>query len=77
MKDGAQIFAKSISELCNLSMALRGVPDACKIAELKTLFKNGSETNPSNYRQISLLPLLWKVFEIIILDQIYNFLSLN
>ena len=77
LKDGARILAKPISELCNLSMALGSFPDACKIAKVKPLFKKGSKTDPSNYRPISLLPLLSKVFEKVFLDQTEEFLSLN
>ena len=69
LKDGARILAKPISELCNLSMALGSFPDACKIAKVKPLFKKGSKTDPSNYRPISLLPLLSKVFERVVFDQ--------
>ena len=72
-----QILAKPISELCNLSMTLGSFHDACKIAKVKPLFKKGSETDPSNYRPISLLPLLSKVFERVVLDQTEEFLSLN
>ena len=43
----------------------------------KSLFKKGSKTDPSNYRLISLLPLLSKVFERVVLDQTEEFLSLN
>ena len=74
---GARILAKSISELCNLSMTLGSLPDACKIAKVKPLFKKGSKTDPSNYRPISLLLLLSKVFERVVLDQTNEFLSLN
>ena len=38
LKDGAQILAKSISELCILSMVLMGFSDAAKIVKLKTSF---------------------------------------
>ena len=62
LKDRVQILTKSISELCNLSMTLGSFLDACKIAKLNPLFKKGSKTDPSNYRPISLLPLLFKVF---------------
>ena len=58
-------------------MKLRSFPDACKIAKLKPLIKKGSKTDSLNYRLISLLPLLLKVFERIVLDQTNNFLSLN
>ena len=77
LKDGVRILAKPISELCNLSMALGSFPDACKIAKVKPLFKKGSKTDPSNYRPISLLPLLSKVFERVVLDQTEEFFSLN
>ena len=77
LKDGARILAKPISQLCNLSMTLGSFPDACKIAKVKPLFKKGSKTDPSNYRPISLLPLLSKVFERVVLDQTKEFLSLN
>ena len=84
LKNGAQILAKPISELCNLSMTLGSFPDACKIVKVKPLFKKGSsnpsnyiKTDPSNYRPISLLPLLSKVFERVVLDQTEEFLSLN
>ena len=61
----------------NLSMTLGSFPDACKIAKVKPLFKKGSKTDPSNYRPISLLPLLPKVFERVVLNQTEEFLSLN
>ena len=77
LKDEARILAKPVSELCILSMALGSFPDPCKIAKVKPLFKKGSETDPSNYRPISLLPLLFKVSERVVLDQTEEFLSLN
>ena len=76
-KDGARILAKPISELCNFSMTLGSFPDACKIAKVKPLFKKGLKTDPSNYRPISLLPLLSRVFERVVLNQTEEFLSLN
>ena len=70
-------FSKPISELYNLSMALGSFPDASKIAKVKPLFKKGSKTDPSNYRPTSLLPLLSKLFERVVLGQTEEFLSLN
>ena len=68
LKDGARILAKPINELCNLSMTVGSFPDACKITKVKPLFKKGSKTDPSNYRPISLLLLLSKVFERVVLN---------
>ena len=70
-------MAKPISELCNLSTALGSFPDTCKIEKVKPLSKKGSKTDPSNYIPISLLPLLSKVFERVVLDQTEEFLSFN
>ena len=58
LKDGANILAKPISELCNLSIKYSLFPTDCQIAKLKPLFKKGSTTLPKNYRPISLLPLI-------------------
>ena len=69
LKDRYRILAKPISKLCNLSMTLINFPDACKIAKVKSLFKKGSKTDPSNHTPISLLQLLSKVFERVVLDQ--------
>ena len=77
LKDGSRVLSKPISELCNLSIKLGSFPDACKIAKLKPLFKKGTKTNPSNYRPISLLPLISKVIEKLIHVQTSPFLSNN
>ena len=73
LKDGSRVLSKPISELCNLSIKLGSFPDACKIAKLKPLFKKGSKTNPSNYRPISLLPLISKIIEKLIHEQTSSF----
>ena len=49
-------------------------PSDCKITKLKPLFKKESKTNPENLRPISLLPLISKVIEKIVYDQVDNFL---
>ena len=60
LKDGADILARPISQLCNLSIKLGSFPRSCKIAKVKPLFKKGSKTDPQNYRPISLPPHLIK-----------------
>ena len=77
MRDRARILAKPISELYKLSVTFRNFPEACKSAKLKPLFKKVSKTDPSNYRPISLIPLLSKAFGRIVLDQTNDFLNHN
>ena len=47
------------------------------MAKLKPLFKKGSALEPQNYRPISLLPLISKVLEKIVLEQTQLFLRRN
>ena len=77
LKDGAEILAKSLSEICHLSITSRTFPDACKVAKLKPFFKKGKKTDPSNYRSMSLLRLFSKVLERVIHDQTNAFLKGN
>ena len=72
LKDGANILAKPISELCNLSISQGVLASACKVAKLKPIFKNGKTTDPSNYRPISSIS---KIIERVIHDQTNAFLS--
>ena len=46
LKDGANILAKPISEVCNLFIKYSLFPTDCQIAKLKPLFKKGSTTLP-------------------------------
>ena len=75
LKDGGKVLAKPITELCNLSITSGKFPDSCKIAKLKPIYKKGSLTEASNYRPISLLPLISKVIEKVIHDQTSAFLN--
>ena len=77
LKDGANVLAKPISEICNLSIKYSIFPVDCQIAKLKPLFKKGSTTFPKNYRPISLLPLISKIIEKVIHDQTQAFLDEN
>ena len=77
LKDGANILAKPIAKICNISISSGLLPSDCKIAKLKPLYKKESKTNPEHFRPISLLPLISKVVERIVYDQLDNFLLQN
>ena len=75
LKDGADILAKSVSALCNLSISWGVFPSASKVARLKPIFKKGTKTDPSNYRPISLLSVISKIIEKVVDDQTNAFVS--
>ena len=47
-------------------------PDAFKVAKIIPIFKKGNSSLLVNYRPISLLPTISKVFERVIHDQMYE-----
>ena len=52
-------------------------PDEWKIARVTPIFKSGISSELSNYRPISIIPIIVKVFEKIIYDQLYKFSNDN
>ena len=53
----------------------RNFPNQLKVAKVIPLYKDGDRSDPSNYRPISLLPVIGKIFEKIIYLRIVNFLD--
>ena len=50
-------------------------PDSLKISKVIPIYKSGPKENMSNYRPISLLPVLSKVFEKFIYSRIFSFIK--
>ena len=77
LKDGATVLAAPINNFFNLSISLSSFPEKCKIAILKPLYKKGSKLEVKNYRPISLLPIISKIFEKIIHNQTRAYLEIH
>ena len=66
-----------LKEIINLSFATGIYPDPLKIAKVVPIFKNkGDELQVSNYRPISLLSNINKIFEKLAYSRLYSFLNL-
>ena len=63
LKDGADVLAKPVTYIFNLSISLNKFPRALKLAKVKPIFKKAQKINVSNYQLISLLPILLKIIE--------------
>ena len=48
-----------------------------KMGKVSPIFKNGSKSDLNNYRPISVIPTVAKIFEKIINDQLYQYLNEN
>jgi len=70
----AAAVAPNIAKLINLSFSTGTLPSRWKTAKVTPLYKNGTECDPCNYRPISVLPVLSKVFERHMHNTLYTFL---
>ena len=52
-------------------------PDVLKIASVTPIFKKGDINDPSNYRPISILPVVSKIYEALLKNQIVNYFESN
>ena len=77
LKDCKEVILPTLTSLVNLSFRTSTFPETMKEATIKCLHKKNSTEEPSNYRPLSILPILSKVFERAAVDQIVTFLETN
>jgi hypothetical protein len=70
IKQEPYLFAKLLKPLINESINLGIFPTCLKTANVIPIFKKGDPTNLNNYRPISLLPVISKVFEKVLNNQL-------
>ena len=68
----APVMAEEIARSINFLIANRSWPDKWKCGNLTPLFKKDKDTRKENYRPVSVLTALSKVFEKVMYDQLYN-----
>ncbi len=64
---------KPITLIINQMLNTGVFPDKLKIAKINPIFKKDDETLFTNYRPISLLPVISKIFEKVMYQQVYNY----
>ena len=75
LKNNEQIFSTHLSVLYNLSIDKETYPDLMKNACITPVHKSGSKDNIDNFRPISNLPVLSKVFEKLTLNRLRSFIE--
>ena len=65
----------SLTKLFNFCLNHCEIPTEWKSANVSPVFKKGKAEDVSNYRPISVLPVIAKLFEKIIYSQIYSYLT--
>ena len=77
LSSGAFEVFKALTHIINLSLIQGKFPDSLKIAKVVPIFKQGSRLLCTNYRPISVLPALSKIFEKCVLNQLIFHISFH
>ena len=77
IKHTRTVLVKPLTLLENQIIHTGEFPRQLKIARVKPLFKKGDETSFSNYRPISLLPSISKIFENVMAAQLVDYFTTN
>lgn len=77
LKDAANIIAKPLAYIINLTISTGEIPMEWKEAKVTPVFKSGKRSEENNYRPISVLPLISKIMERSIQVQLVAFLTEN
>ena len=77
MKLALPYIENSLAFLFNTSIETSQFPDSWKVAKITPIFKDGDRTEKSNYRPISVLPVISKLFEKLVFNQLYQYMKEN
>ena len=75
VRDSASIIVCPLGHVINLSLIQGIVPDDLKSARVVPLFKKNDKTEVGNYRPVSILSIISKVFERVVYDLIQTYLD--
>jgi hypothetical protein len=77
LKDSKHTISNSLMQLINISYKKSVFPTCMKKAVVKAIHKKESTEDPSNYRPLSILSVISKIFERSATDQLVHFLEQN
>ncbi len=77
LKLASPIVCDSLAYICNLSLLTSTFPSKWKVAKVTPIFKAGDKDDVNNYRPISVLPVISKIIERNVHNQLYDFFTTN
>lgn len=78
LKECPDLISESLTQIFNESIKTGIFPTDWKRARVTPLYKNsGERTDPSNYRPISVIPVIAKLIERVVYNQLYKYLIDN
>ena len=77
LKLALPFIENSLAFLFNTSIETSRFPDSWKVARVTPIFKDGDRADKSNYRPISVLPVISRLFEKLVTNQLYQYMNDN
>ena len=77
IRECPDLIANSLCTIFNRSITCGIFPDEWKCSKVIPLFKQGERFDLNNYRPISVTSIIAKVFERIVYNQLYGYLTTN
>ncbi|MGL1888436.1 MAG: reverse transcriptase family protein [Reichenbachiella sp.] len=77
LRDSAETVAKPLTYIINLSIECGEFPQELKLAKVVPIYKKKEKTEPGNYRPVSILSIVSKLFEKIVCEQLTEHLDSN
>ena len=77
LKACSDIISPHLSQIFNISLTTTCYPDSLKFAKVAPVYKGGDKDNLDNYRPISVLPTVARVFEKLIYEQMIKYFESN
>ena len=75
IKIGARQLCGPVTQLVNKSIQSSIFPDSLKYAEVMPVFKKDDMLNKNNYRPVSILPCMSKIFEGVLVEQLITYFN--
>ena len=73
----AEIVAPSLTQIFNKTISTSIFPTDWKLARVTPIFKKGKKDDMNNYRPISVISVVAKIFEKFTFEQLYEYLNNN
>ena len=75
LKETFNLYITPLVHVCRLSLRQGYFPDELKIAKVVPIFKAGDPMSFNNYRPISVLPVMSKIFEKLMFNRVIDFFN--
>ena len=72
LKDSCQVIAPFLTDIFNFSITSNIFPGDLKVGKVSPVHKSGDKYYLNNYRPITVLPTIARVFERLLYDQMYT-----